>query len=483
MIFTALDWSILVVYLLVSMAAGLYGRRWVSGLSDFLVAGRGLGLHIGIATLAATEIGTVTFMYYAQLGYQTGFSSFMVGLISGVVMIILGRTGFVVRKLRDLRLMTVPEYFEVRYSRNLRILTGILVALGGILNMGVFLKIEGMFLALLTGIPMEYLKVVMTGVLLLELAYTVLGGMVSIVITDFIQFAALSIATILITAFSIHIAGWCRMHDTVALTLGNAGFNPFSNPSYGWSFVIFQVLMWFAIDSCWQTTAMRTFSTLDSKISSRVFTWTGVIFLGRGMMPMIWGIAALTVLGPGQDSLQAMPVFLSRILPGGVRGLVGAGMLAATMSVNSSYLLGWSSIVAQDVIVPARSRPLSPRGQILLNRICNIFVSLFILFWGIWYTLPGPAYFYLQLTAVIALAGAFTGIVAGLYWKRASLLGGYLAMSGGVVGAIAFFLLHLPAKYAGFGSFILAAIGMVLGSLLRPGNSSSAPTLQPGATG
>ena len=473
--FTVLDWSILVIYLVATMAAGLYGRKWVSGLSDFLVAGRGLGLYIGIATLAATEIGTITFMYYAQLGYQTGFSSFMVGLISGVVMIIVGRTGFIVRKLRDLRLMTVPEYFEVRYSRNLRILTGLLVAIGGILNMGVFLKIEGTFLALLTGIPLDYLKVVMTGVLLLELAYTVLGGMVSIVITDFIQFGALSIATVLITIFSIHVAGWSKMHDAVAASLGSAGFNPFVNPSYGWSFVVFQILIWFAVDTCWQTTAMRTFSTLDSKISSRVFTWTGFIFLGRGMMPMLWGIAALTVLGPGQDSLQAMPIFLARILPGGVRGLVAAGMLAATMSVNSSYLLGWSSIIAQDVIVPARRKPLSSRSQILLNRVCNTFVSLFILFWGIWYTLPGPAYFYLNMTAVIALAGAFTGIVAGLYWKRASVLGGYLAMSGGLGGSIAFFLLHWPANYAGFGAFALAALGMVLGSLLSPARTNAMP--------
>jgi len=466
--FTITDWVILAVYLAGSMAAGVYGKKWVSGLSDFLVAGRGLGLYIGIATLAATEIGTITFMYYAQLGYQTGFSSFIVGLISGVVMIFVGCTGFIVKKLRDLRLMTVPEYFEVRYSRNLRILTGLLVAIGGILNMGVFLRIEGTFLALLTGVPLEYLKIVMTGVLLLELTYTVLGGMVSIVITDFIQFGALSIATVLVTAFSVYVAGWGRMHNTVAASLGTVGFNPFVNPSYGWPFVAFQILYWFAVDTCWQTTAMRTFSSLDSKIGSRVFTWTGFIFLGRGMMPMLWGIAAFTVLGPGYDSLEAMPIFLAKILPGGVRGLVAAGMLAATMSVNSSYLLGWSSIIAQDVITPARKKPLSPSGQVLLNRVCNAFVSFFILFWGIWYTLPGPAYFYLNMTAVIALAGAFTGIVAGLYWRRASVLGGYLAMSGGVSGSIAFFLLHWPAKYAGFGAFALAALGMGLGSYLRP---------------
>jgi len=72
------------------------------------------------------------------------------------------------------------------------------------------------------------------------------------------------------------------------------------------------------------------------------------------------------------------------------------------------------------------------------------------------------------MTGIIALAGAFTGIIAGLYWKRATVLGGYLAMSGGLGGAIAFFLLHWPANYAGFGAFALAAFGMIAGSFLSP---------------
>ena len=73
-------------------------------------------------------------------------------MISGVVMIIVGRTGFVIGRLRELRLMTVPEYFEARYSPGLRIVTGILVAAGGILNMGIFLKVEGKFLTVITGL-------------------------------------------------------------------------------------------------------------------------------------------------------------------------------------------------------------------------------------------------------------------------------------------------------------------------------------------
>src|SRR5262249_21444121 len=154
----------------------------------FLVAGRELGTYVGIATLAATEIGTITYMYFAELGYKAGFAGFSAAMISGVVMMIIGRTGFVVSRVRELKLMTVPEYFEMKYSRGLRIVTGILVALGGILNMGIFLKVEGQFLTVVSGIDGRYLVGVMTGILLLELTYTALGGMVSVVITDFMQF-------------------------------------------------------------------------------------------------------------------------------------------------------------------------------------------------------------------------------------------------------------------------------------------------------
>src|SRR5438552_14296139 len=102
------------------MVVGIIGKRYIGNVSHYLVAGRELGVFIGIATLAATEIGTITFMYYAELGFKTGFASFINGLIAGAVMIFIGRTGFIVRRLRALGLMTVPEFFEVKYSRGLR---------------------------------------------------------------------------------------------------------------------------------------------------------------------------------------------------------------------------------------------------------------------------------------------------------------------------------------------------------------------------
>lgn len=484
--FAAVDWIIVAVYLAFSMLIGLLGRKYVGSTAHFLVAGRELGTYIGIATLAATEIGTITFMYNSELGYRYGFAAFSAALISGIAMIFVGRTGFVIRRLRALQLMTVPEYFEVKYSRSLRILTGMLVALGGILNMGVFLKVEGEFLTVASGLNQKYLVATMIAILLLELIYTTVGGMISIVITDYLQYVLLSIATIIITIYAVHFAGWHAMVAKVSAILGPSGFNPLTAPKFGISFLIWQLLLWLAIHTCWQTTAMRMFSTRSPEVSKRVMTWTGFIFLGRGMLPMLWGIAALTLLGHGAvqggvpqpivhghalEPIDAMPAMLAMLLGPGIRGIVVAGMLAATMSVNSSYLLGWSAVISQDIIAPMRKQlghaPLRDSTQLLINRICNFAVGLFLIFWGLLYTPPGAVYLYLNITGTIFLAGAFVCVIGGLYWKRANVTGGYCAMLAGAAGAIIpFFFLHKSESFSGFTSFGLAAMGLLLGSFL-----------------
>jgi SSS family solute:Na+ symporter len=466
--FSAIDWLIVAVYLVACFGAGVYCRKYVGNVADYLVAGRALGTHLGIATLAATEIGTVTFMYFAELGYKSGFTPFITALISGVVLIVIGRTGFVVQRLRELKLMTVPEYCQGRFSPGVRVLMGLLVATGGILNMGLFLKIEGHFLTILTGIPERYLVAVMVGILLLEMAYTVLGGMVSIAVTDFIQYVVLSVATLLISGLVVWTLGWGKLVATVSLQMGPIGFNPFAHPEFGWSFVLWQILQWTAGNTCWQTTAMRTFSLRDPKLTRRVYTWTGFIFLGRGMFPILWGIGALAALGPGRTAITAMPELLHQILGPGTRGIVLAGMLAATMSVNSAYLLGWSSIISQDIVVPLRRKPLGEKAQMVVNRLANVLVSLFVMFWGLFYEPPGAAYLYLSATGTMFLAGTFVAVVAGLYWRRASVTGAYLALLAGAIGALGYLLLGLPANHSGFAAFGMAALGMVVGSLLVP---------------
>jgi SSS family solute:Na+ symporter len=74
MTLTPVDWIIIALYLAGCMFAGLWMRRYVRGVQDFAVAGREMDVNLGIASLAATELGLVTIMYTAQLGYEKGFA-------------------------------------------------------------------------------------------------------------------------------------------------------------------------------------------------------------------------------------------------------------------------------------------------------------------------------------------------------------------------------------------------------------------------
>src|SRR5918996_6459628 len=96
-----LDGSIVGLYLLVTMIAGLMVRKYVGKVETFLVAGREMDVFLGIASLAATEFGIVTCMYTAEAGYKYGFSGATPGICQALAMLLIGTTGFCIGPLRD----------------------------------------------------------------------------------------------------------------------------------------------------------------------------------------------------------------------------------------------------------------------------------------------------------------------------------------------------------------------------------------------
>src|SRR5687768_11036240 len=132
-----IDAPIIGLYLLATMAAGVFVKRYVGKVEHFLVAGREMDVYLGIASLAATEFGIVTCMYSAQLGYNYGFAGATPGLCQAVAMFVVGLTGFCIKPLRDSGALTIPELFERRFGGGVRWAAGLVIVLGGLLNMGV----------------------------------------------------------------------------------------------------------------------------------------------------------------------------------------------------------------------------------------------------------------------------------------------------------------------------------------------------------
>ncbi len=238
--FSWIDGSIVGVYILVTMAAGLMVRKYVGKVEDFLVAGREMNVYLGIASLAATEFGIVTCMYTAQNGYEKGFSGSIPGILMAVAMLFVGITGFCIKPLREAGVMTIPELFQARFGSKVRWAAGVVIVLGGLLNMGVFLRTGGEFLVSVMQIGGgHHLEIMMTVLLIMVAIYTIFGGMLSVLITDFLQFIVMSAGLIVVTIVIILKVGWGNMMHAVESHYGAGGFNPFVHPDMGWEYVLF----------------------------------------------------------------------------------------------------------------------------------------------------------------------------------------------------------------------------------------------------
>lgn len=495
--FTWLDWAIVGAYLAVSVGIGLYARRYVGNMADYVVAGRALRSRLAIATMVGSELGLVTVMYAAQKGFTGGFAAFHIGLVAGVVTLIVGITGFIVVPLREMGVMTIPEFYQRRFSPGVRIVGGVMLALAGILNMGLFLKAGSIFVTGLTGMtsPVE-LKIVMTVLLALVLFYTILGGMISVVITDFIQFFVLSIGMLLACALAVYHLGWSNIIATVRETHGEAGFDPFHDASYGPSYVMWQIFA-AGLVSCavWQTAVMRACSAESTAVVKRLYIWSSIGFLIRFMIPNFLGVCALVYFWQHESfratfasgieaispevTLSAFPVFLAQILPMGVIGLVAAAMLAAFMSTHDSYLLCWSSVITQDVIGPISRESISTRSRLIITRALIVVIGVFLLIWSLWYPLEQDMWDYMVVTGAVYFTGAFTLLVAGIYWKRASAVGAYAALLCGFGASLGLspvqrafglgdYANMLTGDRVGLATVATCIVVMVVGSLLFP---------------
>jgi SSS family solute:Na+ symporter len=520
--FSNVDWWIVGIYVFLAALPGFLCRKYIIGQSDFLIAGRTLSVFIATATLTATEMGLVTVMYWSEFGYTMGFSSMSMGLIALLATLFVGMTGFMVAGLRQSNATTIAEYYQIRFSKGVRTVGGLIIAAAGILNYGLFLQVEAKFIQIVTGIPdltiawqggtpitISAVALIMIVTVIIVVAYTLMGGMVSVAVTDYIQFIVLTVglgATTYWVMTHEAVGGFSGMLDAVQEHRPEYGLNPFKRvegPSgalvgLGVVWIIWQSLHWLGTNT-WQTGAFRTAATDSPRTARLMWSLTAFNYFGRGVIPMIWGIGALAFLSHTMSaseladvpSREAMPMLVAN-LPTGLVGLLMAGMMAALMSTHSSYLLTWSGVVTEDLIAPFCEKAgmkLSEKRRVQITRIFIVLLGIFLLYWGFFYEVKKTIWGYLAVTGTMYVAGSLTLVAFGLYWKRATKFGAYAGLLGGALPGVTYIVLdvlvnvgavtqdgsrgflatlsqNMTDDRTGLSSFILAFLGMVIGSLV-----------------
>jgi SSS family solute:Na+ symporter len=456
-----LDWLIVVVPILIVAGTTFYANRYLKSVADFMSGGRLAGRYL--LSTARSEMGAGAIGYVAMFEWFShgGFSVTWWTQLAAPVSLIVAISGFVVYRYRQTRALTLAQFFEMRYSRHFRFVTGILGFVAGVLNFGVIPVIGGKFMVYFLDLPQAlhvfslsiptYL-VLMGCFLTITTLITITGGQITVMIADCVQGMISQVFYVIIGVFLIAVFDW---HQTRAMLLayppGHSMVNPFDTSSAK-DFNVWYVLMGI-ITGVYGTMAWQNNQGFNSAAATPHESRMGNI-LGRwrgfalGIAMILLAVASMTYLSQpqGQVMIQQrlaqiadpqtgeqmrLPMGLAAILPIGIKGLVVSVVLMGIFGGDGQHLHSWGSIFVQDVLLPLRKRPLSTRAHIILLRCSIIGVAVFAFLFGALFTQTEYLPMWFNVTMAIFIGGAGAAIIGGLYWSRGTAAGAWTGLALG----------------------------------------------------
>src|SRR5260221_5728301 len=179
-----LFWFVIIHWIL-SVAIGIYADKWVHCSKAFAIAGRRMPMYIVTATVFATWFGSETVLGIPATFIKDGFSGIIADPFgSSLCLILVGL--FFARPLYRMNLLTIGDYYRKRYSRPVEMLTTLCIVISYLGWVGAQIKALGLVFNVVSegAITQEWGMIIGASTVLV---YTMLGGMFSVAITDFIQ--------------------------------------------------------------------------------------------------------------------------------------------------------------------------------------------------------------------------------------------------------------------------------------------------------
>ncbi|HEY4974352.1 MAG TPA: sodium:solute symporter [Steroidobacteraceae bacterium] len=447
-----LDLLVVIAYMAGILAAGFWARRKATTQDQFLVAGRSVGPWLYAGTLAAIVLGGASTVGGVKLGYEYGISGMWFVFMLGLGIIVLSVV--FVERILGLNLYTVPELLERRYSPSARVVGGA-VMLAYDLMVAVTATIAvGSVMEVIVGIPRTAAIFISSGVMV---AYSVLGGMWSLTLTDIIQFVikTVGILFILLPVAILRAGGLSGMHARLPaewFSLTHIG---------GGKILSFFVLYFFGIiigQDVWQ----RVFTARSVKVARNGGIVVGIYCLCYAAAGALIGTAGRVFLPPLANPDLAFAQIVETVLPVGLRGLVLAAALAAIMSTASACLLAASTVLLEDVYLPLRGA--LNAGSIAQSRIVTL---------GLGVVMTLVACLMHDVIAALTIAydflvgGLLVPVIGAMMWRRGTTAGALASIAVG--GSLVAVLLavdgidsDLPI-YAGLGASLVVYVAVSLG--------------------
>lgn len=436
---------IVIVYMLAMLGVGFYTNKYaVKSSTDYMLAGRRMGVLMIAASLSANNIGGGSTLGVATRAFGAwGMSAAWYVIAASVAMIPLA---YFAPKIRKTMAITIPEVVNRRFGDAAGTLTAILNILALFFLTSSQVLASGTVVNVLTGIPLN-VSILLSGIIII--AYTTLGGMIADQISDLVQFFIILGGLAIALPFIINGAGgW----EAISAKLPPVQLDFFK---IGWVTILGLIFNYFCTFLSGPEMVSRFSSAKDEKTAQMASVLSAVLMTLMAFIPTIIGLIALA-MDPqldGGKGTSALMYATTHYAPSWVTGVIAAAIVAATMSSADSNLLCASTMVIRDIYMKYFNPNLEDRKIIYFTRVSNVLICLVSM---------GIAMFKINIVTLnlfafaLRSAGPFAAYAFGLTVPKASRHSGLVSIIVGSVAVIywqVFYSTH-PVLPIVFGCFM-----------------------------
>jgi SSS family solute:Na+ symporter len=459
--------TLVIAYLLVTIAIGLVAAKRVKNSADFAIAGRHLPLAMIVTTTFATWFGSETVLGIPAKFVNSGLNGVVEDPFgAGSCLILVGL--FFAGKLYRMNLLTISDYYRERYGRTVEVLCSVIIMVSYLGWVSAQVTALGLVFNLLSGGVVSMPMGMAIGVVSV-LAYTLFGGMWSVAITDFIQMIILVVGLATLAVFAGNQAGGADKVIALAVSQDMFKFLPEPELKEILFFVAAAITIMFG-SIPQQDVFQRVMSANSLHAATKGPIIGGICYILFAFVPMFLVVSALIIMPEKaaqliqEDPQKVLPTLVMEQMPFIMQVLFFGALLSAIKSCASATLLAPSVTFTENIwrqFFPHQS----DKQALLAMRITVLVFSGFVLAYAI--AMQGSSIYEMVSGAYqVTLVGAFVPLVFGLYWSKATTQGAIFAIVLGLLAWLLFLVTpageEFPAQLAG----VLASLtGMLVGSL------------------
>ena len=424
---------IVIVYLLSLLVIGYLVKKFmVKTSTDFMLAGRRMGVFFVAVSLSANNVGGGSTMGVAARAFSGwGLSAGWYVLAASIGIIPLA---YFAPRIRRTLAYTIPEVIRSRFGKTAGTTTAVLNMVSLFCLTASQIGASGAVIHSLTGAPLNAAIFISS---VIVLGYCILGGLMADMINDMVQWAIIffglliTMIAVLINIGGIHVLAEKLPAKTLSLT------------GVGAATIISLVINYFCTFLSGPEMVSR-FAAAETEKAARQSAWISAILMGLlAFIPAVLGLVALA-LNPGLDGGKGTSALMWTVTehsPQVVVGLTAAAIIAATLSSADSNMLCASTIFMKDIYQIYINPNVDDKKLLFYTRVCNVVFGATAMFIAL-FKIPLVT---LNLFAfALRSSGPFAAYGLGLAWKEATKHSGMVGIICGSVAAVVWQLMGQP---------------------------------------